>query len=269
MIYITDNALLKANTTAILTTQYDEPAKLNNVGETQAILEKSNDGVVWEFLASIAPQQAQSKELDYIFIRNISNTDVYIQQRTYTTNQENQVNETPIVDNSKPVFSDVKIADTPNLNLWKTDTTYKHVLVSDSGFMQALIKYPKPDLNMYQVSKHTTKNIFGKDENGLYIDTAFSVELTENEKEFMLKTLEHFKSPDITHTVEKVNDNYKFDVSILLRNLPEPVNDRLSIPMFGGYLGLFNYSKVVASLETTNPITKQLTYSGENITWQV
>lgn len=274
MIYITDNALLRANTVAILTQQYDEPAKLVNTGENQAILETSNDGIVWTFLASIAPKQAITKDLNDIFIRNISNGEVYINQRSTTHYISNELKETPndldklkhdIVEQLKPLLSN-QIATSPNNNLsnflvepkidiWEQGYNYAYLNLGDTYMLvqtlelgnllpTALIPYTDVSIVLDKMSSKK------------FIETTVSLELSEIEVEKFIKSLDLEFTGQYSHTIKQLEKNklvtlvQKVDVADLSYN-----QDIAYFKSFGANLGIFRFNEYLDGLSNNTSIT--------------
>ncbi|MFB6349679.1 hypothetical protein ACFBZI_10565 [Moraxella sp. ZJ142] len=76
MIYVSDKYLLRSFQTAIITLLFPT-TQLTNLGESQAILEQSDDGVNWKPLASISPKDTTNITINSHYIRLNSDTMVY------------------------------------------------------------------------------------------------------------------------------------------------------------------------------------------------
>lgn len=100
MIFVSDKFLIRANQTVIITMLFPETS-LTNIGEEQAVLEQSDDGVTWTGLLSITPRQTINTTINTRYVRLLGNTMVYAHsegvgiKQVLTTPNPNQTTPVP------------------------------------------------------------------------------------------------------------------------------------------------------------------------------
>lgn len=83
MLFITDKIQLQANQIVLISQTYPQ-TKINNTGSNTATLLKSRDGISWDNLTSISPNQEVTVSLDtsFPYIKFEENTTLYFQSET-------------------------------------------------------------------------------------------------------------------------------------------------------------------------------------------